>query len=172
MKHLTLIRHAKSSWSSPDLSDHDRPLNHRGEKSAPKIGRILAQREDFNPDFFLSSTAVRALTTARIIAEQTGFDPDEIQATDDIYLASSGELIRIINNQIPETATHAVLFGHNPGFEIVANTLLKPDKTGSDPVDRMPTCSVARLSLDIDHWANATEHCATLIEFLYPKMFA
>ena len=48
MKNLLILRHAKSSWKHPDLSDHDRPLNKRGKHDAPLMGRLL-KREDLVP---------------------------------------------------------------------------------------------------------------------------
>ena len=102
MKNLLLIRHGKSSWNSPGLSDHDRPLNNRGEYDAPGIGAALAQR-GVVPDVIYSSTAVRAFSTAKVIAANLGFSEDSIITDSDIYLASPGTLIRVIQ-QIDESA--------------------------------------------------------------------
>ncbi len=165
MKHLTLIRHAKSSWDQSALPDHDRPLNARGQEAAPLIGSALA-KNGFQPETLISSTAVRAITTARIIAEKIGFDPDAIVEDPDIYMASEGELIGVIN-RIDENINHAVLIGHNPGFENVTNALLR-----ADSVERMPTCAVADLQLDVEHWGDAGENCASLLKHLYPRMFS
>ena len=68
MKTLFLIRHAKSSWEYTALPDKDRPLNDRGKRDAPKMGKRLAKR-DVTPDLILSSPARRALTTAEIRQE-------------------------------------------------------------------------------------------------------
>lgn len=59
MKTLLLSRHAKSSWKNPDLPDHDRPLNKRGQNDAPRMGKLLKD-EDLIPDLIMSSTAARA----------------------------------------------------------------------------------------------------------------
>ena len=72
MKTLFLIRHAKSSWDDTALADKDRPLNDRGKRDAPKMGKRLADR-DVNPDLILSSPAMRALTTAEIIAKKLDY---------------------------------------------------------------------------------------------------
>lgn len=75
MKHLYLIRHAKSSWSNPLLDDFERPLNQRGKNDAPLMAKILLEKQIF-PDFLLSSPAKRAKTTAEIFAEQLNFTSD------------------------------------------------------------------------------------------------
>ena len=79
MKRLTLIRHAKSDWEYPELDDHDRPLNKRGLETAPKVGNYLMEN-DVNPDIMLSSTANRAITTAKLIAKKLQFRQQKIQA--------------------------------------------------------------------------------------------
>jgi phosphohistidine phosphatase len=70
MKTLYVIRHAKSSWDDPTLSDFDRPLNKRGKRDAPAMGKRLVHDDRVVPDLLLSSPAERALTTCKIIAEE------------------------------------------------------------------------------------------------------
>lgn len=164
MKRLTIIRHAKSSWNHAGLPDHERPLNKRGNKAAPMIGEVLSERE-FQPDVLISSTAVRALSTAREISQKIGYPPDAIISEPDIYMACTDELIGVIS-RINEDFGHAVLFGHNPGFENLVDELLRD---GS--VDRMPTCAVADLELSVDYWGEVSPSCARLIDYLYPRMF-
>ncbi len=72
MKTLLVQRHAKSSWKDPGLDDHDRPLNKRGKKDGPRMGRLVRE-EDLIPDLILSSTAVRAKNTAKEVAEISGY---------------------------------------------------------------------------------------------------
>lgn len=72
MKRLTLVRHAKSSWKDPSLDDFDRPLNQRGERDAPVMGRRLKAR-GARPSLILTSPAKRAKRTARLIAEAIGY---------------------------------------------------------------------------------------------------
>jgi hypothetical protein len=77
MKTLFLVRHAKSSWEYTALPDKDRPLNDRGKRDAPKMGKRLAKR-DVKPDLILSSPARRALTTAEIIAKKLNYKRRDI----------------------------------------------------------------------------------------------
>ena len=63
MKTLLILRHAKSSWKDPDLADHDRPLNKRGKKDAPEMGKLI-KKQKLKPDRIISATALRARKTA------------------------------------------------------------------------------------------------------------
>ncbi len=68
---LFLVRHAKSSWKDLSLADHDRPLNKRGYKNGPRMGKRLAKLPH-RPEIIITSSAVRALTTAEILAPYLG----------------------------------------------------------------------------------------------------
>ena len=72
MKELLILRHAKSSWKYQELSDHDRPLNKRGRRDAPRMGRLIRVR-GLLPDLVVSSTAVRAMTTAHLASSAAGY---------------------------------------------------------------------------------------------------
>ena len=80
----------------PYLDDHDRPLNERGLRNAPEMGKRM-QDWGIRPDVWISSTAVRAITTAEIIANQLGFPNDQIKQTKDLYHASATELQEFIS---------------------------------------------------------------------------
>ncbi len=163
MKQLTLIRHAKSDWGDHNLRDHDRPLNDRGERSAPQIGRALAER-GHKPDSFIASTALRAQSTARLIAAELDFPDSGIIAEARIYAADVSTLLEVIGD-IDDAVEAAFLIGHNPGFHDLANALI-PD----EPIMDMPTCAVVHMELAIDHWALAGTGSAALLDHLYPKM--
>src|SRR3990172_12140295 len=91
MKTLMLLRHAKSSWKDAEVPDHDRPLNKRGKKTAPQMGRLLST-EGLVPDLILSSTAVRARETAKAVAKDSSYKgPTEL--LDSLYLATAGGLL-------------------------------------------------------------------------------
>lgn len=145
MKKLLIMRHAKSDWNQPFASDFERPLNGRGEQDAPRMGEWLAERDLF-PDLILSSPAVRARSTAELVADAAGFDCD--MALDRrIYHADAATLLEVING-LPDWAETVMLFGHNPGFEDLVSAL-----SGSD--ERMPTAAIACINLAIDAWAEA-----------------
>ena len=77
MKLLSILRHAKSSWSDSSLPDHDRPLNKRGFRDAPRMGELIREK-GLVPNAILSSTALRARETALAVAAATEFPDDNI----------------------------------------------------------------------------------------------
>src|SRR5512137_1969116 len=114
MKTLLLLRHAKSSWKQPELNDHDRPLNKRGKKEAPKVGKYLKDN-DLVPDLVLSSTAKRARDTAEAAAEECGFDKP-IEFYQDLYLSEPSCYLDILQ-RLPDSAGRVLVVGHNPDLD-------------------------------------------------------
>jgi len=161
MKRLTLIRHAKSSWANPGLSDFDRELNERGRRAAPEMGRRLKAR-GFAPDTLVSSPAKRALTTARIIAGELGFDEGLIDTDERIYEASVEDLAKVTMD-LDDDLEHVVLVGHNPGFTSFANWL------ANCMIDNIPTCGVVDMDFEVASWAKLEEDSGCMLDFDYPK---
>ena len=161
MLRLTLVRHAKSSWASPDLDDFERPLNDRGRRDAPLMAdrvRTLGRL----PDRLVSSPALRAITTARLFATSLGTPADEIQVRPRIYEASRQTLADIVRELDP-SARHVMMFGHNPGFSELALWL------ATCTFDEMPTCAVTSLELQIGAWGELGAGCGRVFRYLYPK---
>lgn len=100
MKLLLLIRHAKSSWKDTRLDDHDRTLNKRGEHDAPFMATVL-KKKHITTDLIITSTATRALLTAKIFAKELGYKKDHIIQDKGLYLAELEELIEIVK-QLPD----------------------------------------------------------------------
>ena len=98
MKTLTLVRHAKSSWKDTSLADRDRPLNKRGKRDAPEMGRRLTAA-GVRPSLIVSSPAVRAWTTAKIIANEIGYPREFLQRDSALYLASVNGILDVIASQ-------------------------------------------------------------------------
>ena len=84
----------QSSWKHPELADHDRPLNKRGKRTAPLIGALL-QDEDLIADLILCSSAVRAYTTALLVAKACAY-AGEIKRTRKLYLAEPQTYIEVL----------------------------------------------------------------------------
>ena len=158
---LVLVRHAKSSWDQEGLADFDRPLNHRGEKNAPEMGKRLAE-SGFTVDKIISSPATRAMTTAKQIAEQVDYEPNQIVENPDIYEAGLKKLINVVTSLNSEDKS-VMLVGHNPGFTYLCNYLCDAR------IDNMPTCSIAKIRFEKEHWDKITEHSGVLIDFDFPK---
>jgi phosphohistidine phosphatase len=142
MKTLLLLRHAKSSWKNPDLADHDRPLNVRGKRDAPRMGEFLAE-QDLIPDLIVTSTAKRARKTVKKVAAACGYE-GEIVKTSALYHAWPDEIVSVLNS-LPGDPERVMVVGHNPGMEEYLELL-------TDEELFMPTATLAQISLPIDHW--------------------
>ena len=164
MLRLTLIRHAKSSWKDTSLKDFDRPLNKRGRHNAPLMGRVI-QHSGLSFDRILSSPAERAITTARLIAAQLGYPEQDIVAREELYDASSAQLLQCI--QSLDHAWHSVaLVAHNPGLTQLCNEL------SDAAIDNLPTCGVAVMEFEVDRWQAVHPQLGRLMRFEYPRMYS
>jgi CYTH domain-containing protein/phosphohistidine phosphatase SixA len=161
MKRLTLLRHAKSSWSDPDLDDFDRPLNKRGQRDAPKMGRRLAER-GFLPDAVLSSPARRVRLTVEAVAAQIDIDPTIVRYDRRIYLATDHQLLDLVR-AIPENLENVLLVGHNPGITDLANYLV------GGSLENIPTCAVFGVDLQVSSWRQVNRAGARLLFYDFPK---
>ena len=161
MKHLTLVRHAKSSWKHPELADRDRPLNKRGTRDAPDMGSRLA-KSGYRPDLILSSPANRALTTAQVVALAVGFDPDDIIVDERIYGAGVAGLIQLLQ-ATDDRIERAMLFGHNPELTAMVNRLARVT------LENLPTCGMAKLRFGLDSWVGLGTQLAEEADIDYPK---
>lgn len=142
MKELLLLRHAKSSWTDPAADDHDRPLNSRGKRDAPRMGRLLVS-EDLRPDRIVSSTARRARKTAKATARACDYHGD-IAKVEGLYHASPEQILRIVRGT-DNAIGRLLLVGHNPGLEALAEEL-------SATICRLPTAALAHFKLEISTW--------------------
>lgn len=160
MKTLLVLRHAKSSWSEGGLSDYDRPLNKRGQRDAPRMGKLLAE-ENLVPDAIVSSSAVRARTTSEAVAVASGFG-GEIELVDDLYGSGVGDYVASLAAR-PDDERRVLIVGHNPTVEDLIERL-----TGED--ERMPTAALAHITVPIDRWEElAPVNYATLVHVWRPK---
>jgi len=161
MKTLYLVRHAKSSWKFPELSDHDRPLNKRGKRDAPAMGKRLVLR-GVKVDAMISSSANRAYTTAQVIAGEIGYPITDIMPNSELFHADPAT-IRDVTQQLNENTQTAMLFGHNPGFTWAANQLANLQ------IDNIPTCGIVAISFPIDSWTEVEFGKGELVFYDYPK---
>ena len=162
MKTLYLMRHAKSSWSFDELSDQERPLNDRGRDDAPRIGQALAKR-DLALDLLISSPAVRALSTAVLVARELKYAHDKIKVEPAIYQADLDTLLAVIRG-LPDGAGAVLLTGHNPTITDAANYLSPSPLSGE-----MPTAAVICLRFEADRWADVQPANAEFYFYDYPR---
>ena len=164
MKTLTLVRHAKSSWSDANLSDRKRPLNKRGKHDAPIMGRRIAAH-GIRPSLIVSSPAKRAWTTAKIIAAEISYPLEFLQREDSLYLASLDDFLDVLVAQ-DKDFNSIMLVGHNPGMTDFAN-FLSPGLTNN-----VPTAGVVSVEIDQDHWNLFERPKTRLLVHDYPKKTA
>lgn len=162
MKILTLVRHAKSSWDDSKLSDRERPLNKRGEHDAPMMGKRIVAAE-IRPSLILASPAVRAWTTAKILAQEIGYPLEFLQKENGLYLASLDNIIDVLVAQDAEFNS-VMIVGHNPGLTTFAN-YLSPGLT-----DNLPTAGVVSVSFENDDWNLRSPPTTELLSYDYPKL--
>ena len=162
MKTLYLVRHAKSSWKNPGCSDIERPLNKRGKRDAPLMGNKLKEK-GIIPGLIVTSPAKRAANTAKTIAVEIGFSEKEILINENIYEASSAELINVIHN-FDNKYNSIMMFGHNPAFTMLNNYLT------DHYIDNIPTCGVVGIQFN-SSWKSVQSGSGKSLFFIYPKMF-
>jgi phosphohistidine phosphatase len=161
MKQLLIIRHAKSSWDFTSLSDFDRELNDRGHKDAPAMAKRLIDKSIFI-DAFISSTAVRAFTTAKYFANAYQLKEKDIKPFNELYHASADTIFDVIAKTGDELQSIAV-FTHNPGVTDFVNMLT------TTQIDDMPTCGIFAVKVHCDSWANFKDAKKEFWFFDYPK---
>ncbi|SFM31791.1 SixA phosphatase family protein [Shimia aestuarii] len=156
---LILTRHAKSSWSMPTLSDHDRPLNKRGRESAKALGDWL-RGENMQPDQVLTSSAQRTLETFDLM----GFDlaPESFP---ELYLAEAVTMLHVLKQA---KGSKVMMIGHNPGNGEFAQRLAA--KLPSHPrfLD-YPTGATTVFNFNIDHWQDVAFGTGNVEEFVIPR---
>lgn len=157
-----MIRHAKSSWANPLQSDFERPLNDRGEKDAPLMGKRL-KKAGITPDLVIASTAKRTRQTAEIIAKATGYPKDNIRWEEKLYHCVPAVYEDLMYEIGPEIKTLFIV-GHNPGITEFVNQMSRDFYTGN-----MPTCGVAGAEFEADDWGMFAESQRALFLFDYPK---
>ena len=160
-KRLVLIRHAKSDWSDSSLRDFDRPLNKRGNRDAPRMGKLLGQ-QGVRPDLIISSDALRARITAELIAREVGYPLADIRLSHALYLAAPATLLAALA-EVDESLRCVALVAHNPGMTDLANQL-------SDArIDNLPTSGIFMTELDEGKWSDFGRRQARFAGFLSPK---
>jgi phosphohistidine phosphatase len=144
MKTLLMLRHAKSSWDDSSLDDHERPLNGRGERDAPRMGALI-RKQRLLPDLVISSDAARARTTAAAMAAAAGYTGETLLDAR-LYHASVGEILSVLRSVPRAAANRVMIVGHNPGLEELVAQL-----TGQR--EAFPTAALAQITLPIDGWS-------------------
>jgi phosphohistidine phosphatase len=166
MKALLILRHAKAVSKDPSLSDHDRPLDKLGENDALHMGKLMKDK-DIIPSFIISSTALRAKTTAELVAKGCSYQGD-IVLNQSLYDAKPKDYLLILNT-LSDKYNSVLIVGHNPTVEDTIQML-----TDSEGVATIPSCVLAHLSLAIEKWSDLSkskveQHNVVLREIIQPR---
>ena len=162
MKTLHLMRHAKSSWHAAGLADHERELNDRGKRDAPRMGVALAELLSAQPVH--CSSAVRARQTLEGLCD--GWPAMAVQqheVDDALYTFDYQDLLLWLQDFQGEGGS-CFLLGHNPGLTDLCNQLV-----GRRAIDNLPTAGYLQLEIPVSHWSDLTEGIATLTEWQFPR---
>ncbi|MGD9563980.1 MAG: histidine phosphatase family protein [Pyrinomonadaceae bacterium] len=159
MKRLYLLRHAESDWGDSAVDDFDRRLTDRGVRTVLFMGALMDGR-GLSPDVIVSSPAKRAMQTAEMVLDASGFDRS-IDYDERIYEAGVSTLLNVITG-LPDEDGSALIVGHNPGMEGIIHSL-----TGA--VQPMPTGAIAVISLDVARWAATADRSGTLDFVIRPE---
>jgi phosphohistidine phosphatase len=158
-KRLALLRHAKSSWDDPDVADHERRLNARGRREAPRVGAYIRDKA-VGPDLVLCSSARRARETLELL----GLKGPDILIEDELYGAAAAELMDRLR-RVGDLVGSVLLVGHNPGIEDLAAGLVEESKR----LGSFPTAALADLRLPIATWEDLRPGVATVNAFVTPR---
>ena len=173
MKTLLIARHAKSDWGNPSLPDHDRPLNARGRRDAPKVARAVAAAGCVLERVYSSTSARTRETWARMRPELTrlgALGPRPlVEWRRDLYLASAADVQAVVR-AAPADADAIMVLGHNPAVHQVAARLsVRGEPALLERVARhMPTGAVAVVELDAPRW-DAAASGGMLARLILPR---
>lgn len=169
MLRLLLLRHAKSSWTDPGLDDHDRPLNPRGQKAAPLIGRFMRTHK-FTPDLVLCSPARRARETWKLASAELGSAPRLLMEEALYDFGNGGRILDTVRTKA-DNAKSVMVVGHNPSIERLAQRLIgKGDaKLRRRVADKYPTGALAVITFDVGAWGDIEDGKGTLQAFTRPR---
>ena len=166
-KKILLLRHAKSSWKHPDLSDHDRPLNKRGRAAAPVIGAWLRQNGHV-PDLILSSTSVRTRQTIESL--NLPAEPAiHVEFLPELYHAAPEALLTALRSA-SDTSNCVMIVGHQPGLSSFAGMFSeRAERHCVQAYEHFPTAAVAVFQTDTANWSDLGFCSAVFTDFVKPR---
>lgn len=165
MARLYIFRHAKSSWKTDGLDDFHRPINARGRKAAPAMGRYM-QQHGIQPDLILCSAAVRARETLALILTALDGEPT-IEIEEGLYLASAGTLLERLR-RLGDGPDSVMVIGHNPGLHDLALSLAAPGEQ-QVPAAKYPTAALTELVFEGPDWRDVGPGTGNLVRFVTPR---
>lgn len=160
MKTLLLVRHARAEAGDAGTADHDRALDARGRQDASEMGQRLAARS-LRPDAIVSSTALRARTTAELVAAELGVDARRIRLQEALYNASGAALLDEVI-RLDDALDCVMLVAHNPGLTELAHRF-------DDAVGHLAAGAVTGFRFPAASWGEALHQRPGSFLFLQPR---
>jgi phosphohistidine phosphatase len=165
VKRVYVLRHAKSSWDEPGLSDHERPLAPRGRRAAKAMARHLREA-GIDPGLVLCSTAKRARQTLQRIEPAVG--RRSVHVEDGLYGAGAAALLERLH-AVPDPVGSVMVIGHNPGLQDLILGLAQPGPLRDEVAAKYPTAALATLAADVVSWPDLRPGGAQLVAFVRPR---
>jgi phosphohistidine phosphatase len=163
VKDVCFVRHAKSAWDHPGMKDFDRPLEARGLKDAPLMAAKM-HKLGLVPDLIITSGANRAKSTAEFFMKEFKLPKEKFLIRNELYEASAEQVYDVLRS-VPDDVRFVYLFGHNPTFTWVANSI-----SGVN-IDNVPTCGIVHAQCNLSKWKKFKPEFAGFVGFHYPKQF-
>ena len=164
MRHLLVLRHAKSEWGPHGLPDHERPLAARGTRAAPQIAAWIDE-QGYRPDLVLCSTAVRTRQTLELLG--SAVEESTVEIEHDLYLAGWPQLLDRLR-QLGTRFERVLLVGHNPGLQQLVCALARQGSTRERAERKFPTAALAVLALPCASWNELSPGNGELVDFVVP----
>ena len=161
MKTVIIVRHAKSSLDFNDIPDLKRPLTEKGKKNTKKVIDYLLER-NIRVDYILSSHAVRAIETAKILAHALNYTKEDIKSDPQLYFSDSKGILNQFYD-LPDRFNTVMIVGHNPAMTDFVNRYL------SEPVDHLPTSGIVSIAFMTEDWDQVPKADFEINFVLFPK---
>lgn len=165
MKHILVLRHAKSSWEFSGLSDFERPLAKRGKNDAPLVGKFL-KKNHIIPRHIVSSPARRTTETIQLVCNEANIDISTVQWNEGLYFSNVSDYIKAIRHTSEEEEV-MMLVGHNPLVEHLISALCGK---GESVCVQMPTAALACIECYSENWKDIGEGAGYLKWLVIPKV--
>lgn len=162
VKTIYLMRHGKSSWGDYELSDHDRTLLPAGIIKTQKVAAFLKSK-NISPDLIISSTAIRAFESSKIVASELAYPLNKIKTSKDIYLADEESIFNALF-ELDSSINSVMIFGHNPTFTDIVNYFKRPK------IENLPTSGIAAINFTTEKWEDIPTSKFTFEFLVTPKM--
>jgi phosphohistidine phosphatase len=142
---LLILRHAKSSWADAYTDDWERPLTDRGRRDAVRVGQLL-RRHQLPIDLIMTSDAVRAETTARMVADAAEYTGAVVRSSS-LYHATPDAIVEVVRAAPQPSARAIMIVAHNPGLEELVAQLTREHIA-------LPTAALVHLAVEVDEWTH------------------